>query len=756
MPEYLAPGVYVEEVDTGPKPIEGVSTSTSGMVGVTERGPINVPTLVTSFSEYKRIFGGYLDRRIFQNINGELWHLPHAVEGFFQNGGKRVYLVRVLPEKAAFAEVCINVPILNTGLTFVQKTLDGDAVQDSFQFKVDNVTDLLPGMWVQLEGATVQEQECAYITDIDTGTKTITIDRSLRLTHLSGKSIKEVSDLIVRAIDAGAWGNALRVICDQDDPTLQTTVAKTAVVATDKNKVILTTTVGVEQGSILEFIVEKTVKSVDASAKKVTLGSALGVALKKDIEVRIKGQKQGTQLSSTAAAADTDITLNSVDGIEAHAILEFSWFQEKVANVSGKTATLAHDLSNDVPEKTSVRTREFRLQVDLIQINPLTLQVRTIQSETHRHLATDPNHSRYMVKIIGSIPTVGTPLRADGRTEGESDLIRVAEGLSVSNAAAAIRTRPDVGSYNLSGGDDSVTNILDGTYVGQDGVNPQDRAGLFALKNIEEVSIVAIPGRTNQLVQEALINHCELMRYRCAVLDSRRHDGMAEVQVHRGLYDTKYAAIYYPWLQILDPFPENPQAQGTVLIPPSGHTMGIYARSDIERGVHKAPANEVIRGISNLEVKLMKEHQDILNPRNINVLRNFRENNRGLRVWGARTLSSDPDWKYVNVRRLFIFIEHSIDKGTQWVVFEPNNEALWARVRRVITNFLTQVWHDGALMGTKPEQAFYVKCDRTTMTQNDIDNGRLIVEIGIAPVKPAEFVIFRIGQWTGGSTLEEV
>ena len=245
------------------------------------------------------------------------------------------------------------------------------------------------------------------------------------------------------------------------------------------------------------------------------------------------------------------------------------------------------------------------------------------------------------------------------------------------------------------------------------------------------------------------------MRYRFAVLDSKEKDGLAEVQEHRGLYDSKYAALYYPWLLITDPFPDNPRSPGRVGIPPSGHVMGIYARTDIERGVHKAPANEVIRGIADLKFKLAKEEQDILNPRNINVLRNFREQNRGLRVWGARTISSDPDWKYINVRRLFIFVEHSIDRGTQWVVFEPNADPLWERVRRTVSLFLRNVWRDGALMGQTPEEAFFVKCDRTTMSQDDIDNGRLIVQVGLAAVKPAEFVIFRIGQWTGGSELEE-
>jgi hypothetical protein len=189
------------------------------------------------------------------------------------------------------------------------------------------------------------------------------------------------------------------------------------------------------------------------------------------------------------------------------------------------------------------------------------------------------------------------------------------------------------------------------------------------------------------------------------------------------------------------------------LIPPGGHIAGIYARSDIERGVHKAPANEIVRGAVELQFPLTSGEQDILNPRGVNCLRKFR--GRGIRVWGARTTSSDSLWKYVNVRRLFLYIEESIEEGTQWVVFEPNNEKLWARVRQSITAFLTTLWRAGWLMGTKAEEAFFVKCDRSTMTQDDIDNGRLICVIGIAPVKPAEFVIFRIAQWPGGSAVNE-
>jgi uncharacterized protein len=183
-----------------------------------------------------------------------------------------------------------------------------------------------------------------------------------------------------------------------------------------------------------------------------------------------------------------------------------------------------------------------------------------------------------------------------------------------------------------------------------------------------------------------------------------------------------------------------------VSIAPSGHIAGIYAQTDNDRGVFKAPANVEISTITKIAQDVNKREQELLNPIGINALRFFPQ--RGNRVWGARTLSSLSTWKYINVKRLFIYVEASIDYGTQWVVFEPNDEPLWARVRQTITDFLTTTWRSGALQGTTPAEAFFVKCDRTTMTQDDIGNGRLICVIGIAPVKPAEFVIFRIQQFT--------
>ncbi len=279
--------------------------------------------------------------------------------------------------------------------------------------------------------------------------------------------------------------------------------------------------------------------------------------------------------------------------------------------------------------------------------------------------------------------------------------------------------------------------------------------GLEALGEVEDIAIVAVPdgggyddSDLSAQAAERVVSHAERMRYRIAVVDAPQGSSMNEIREFRNKFDSKYSALYHPWVEILDPTerPSQGAPPNRLLLPPSGFVTGIYARSDVERGVHKAPANEVVRGLTRFEANINKSRQDVLNPEGINALRFFEGS--GSRVWGARTMSSDPEWKYVNVRRLFIFIEHSIDKGTQWAVFEPNNQRLWANIRQTVEDFLLVLWRQGALLGDKPEDAFFVRCDRTTMTQNDIDNGRMICLVGLAPTKPAEFVIFQIGQWT--------
>jgi hypothetical protein len=296
----------------------------------------------------------------------------------------------------------------------------------------------------------------------------------------------------------------------------------------------------------------------------------------------------------------------------------------------------------------------------------------------------------------------------------------------------------------LSGGSDgSLGGVTPDVYVGADN-GPGKRTGIQAFVDNDEVSIMAIPGVTDPVVQLALVAHCENLASRFAILDiPRDKTKVPDVLAHRDLFDTSYAAMYNPWLQVYDPLEKR-----SIFIPPSGSVAGVYARNDNTRGVEKAPANEVLRGVTGLDVQYNKGEQDILNPKGVNLIRSF--TGQGIRIWGARTLSSNSLWKYVNIRRLFIFIEESIKAGTNWVVFEPNDERLWARVHRTIDAFLTRVWRSGALMGTTPNEAFFIDIGPNTMTQDDIDNGRLICVIGIAPVKPAEFVVFRITQKTGG------
>jgi phage tail sheath protein FI len=267
---------------------------------------------------------------------------------------------------------------------------------------------------------------------------------------------------------------------------------------------------------------------------------------------------------------------------------------------------------------------------------------------------------------------------------------------------------------------------------------PQGLAAL-ELDPYREVALVYAPGAA-VVVNKAVITHCENLKYRFAVVDPDLNV-TTNFRPRSEIQDTKYAALYYPWIHVSDP-----QTGARKIVPPGGHVLGVYARTDAERGVFKAPANEILRGALDLTAETDDSTQDVLNPRGINAIRKFPE--RGIRVWGARTLTSDALWKYVSVRRLFIFLERSIYEGTQWVVFEPNDDRLWARVIDTIRLFLRSQWRLGALFGRTEDEAFFITCDRTTMTQDDILNGRLICEIGIAPVRPAEFVIFRIFQNT--------
>jgi uncharacterized protein len=344
----------------------------------------------------------------------------------------------------------------------------------------------------------------------------------------------------------------------------------------------------------------------------------------------------------------------------------------------------------------------------------------------------------------------------------ESTLIRLR--VLVADSDTAIDRLPQVGLHTLQPAQPQAANLPARIDVGDIQGSAEDRAGVLGLEAIDEITMLCVPdlmsprvlggrgdGATRiKTVQTAMLNHCETMKDRFAILDAPRDLGVQEIKEWRTSgagFDSMYGALYYPWIKVANQIPKAQRTNGDgdlIAVPPCGHVAGIYARVDSERGVHKAPANEVVRAAIDLDLQVTRNEQDLLNPVGINCIRAFP--NQGIRVWGARTLSSDPAWRYINIRRLFNFIEESIEENTQWVVFEPNDEDLWARVARDITAFLTRVWQSGALFGALAEEAFYVKCDRETNPPEVRDAGQLICEIGIAPVKPAEFVVFRFSQ----------
>ena len=341
------------------------------------------------------------------------------------------------------------------------------------------------------------------------------------------------------------------------------------------------------------------------------------------------------------------------------------------------------------------------------------------------------------------------------RVAQESKLITIEEA-----PAAGALVRPEPATVTLTAPPSASvapSRITTDDYVG----DVSDRTGFSGLEAVDDITMIAVPDLMSAYqagaidldavmgVQLKMIEHCELMGDRVAILDpppGYAPQQVAEWRQVKAGYDSKYASLYYPWFTVLDPLTGKFRA-----VPPSGHVAGVWARNDDTRGVHKAPANEVIRGAMKPEVQLTRGEHDLLNPMGVNCIRAFP--GRGTRIWGARTLSSEAEWRYLNVRRLFNYLEESIMAGTQWVVFEPNDDALWARIRRTISAFLVNEWRKGSLFGLTPDEAFFVKCDRETNPAEGIDAGQVVCEIGVAPVKPAEFVIFRLAQFSGGTSL---
>lgn len=495
------------------------------------------------------------------------------------------------------------------------------------------------------------------------------------------------------------------------------------------------------------------IASLTVGALRVTAANPGAWADKMRVTVA-PSSKAKTQVFAVNGA---DLTLKNADGFHPGDVVELYDGKNKafatIKGVLDKTVTLDSPCSLAVAD-TKVGTEKY------IRTCEITITARLDDTvEVYENLSLKPEALNYapvkteksdlirveVVPVQAAQPVPQPASKEEGKDKEKKD---------AANAAPAPVKAAGITPYELCGGtgesmvltlaggsDGSVQQVTPDAYIGEDG-GPGKRTGLQAFQENGVVSVLAIPGVTAPEVQAALISFCEGRKSCFAILDvpmdmTKTND----VATFRDMYDSTYAAMYHPWLQMFDA-----GAKRNEYFPPSGAMAGVYARSDNSRGVHKAPANEVIRGCTGLSCNYNVGEQDILNPLGVNLIRALP--GQGIRVWGARTISSNGLWKYVNVRRLFIFIEESIKANTNWVVFEPNSETLWNRVTRTIETFLATCWRDGALAGSSPDQAFFVECGPTTMTQDDIDNGRLICQIGIAPVKPAEFVIFRITQKT--------
>jgi len=799
VPEYLAPGVYVEETSFRSKSIEGVSTSTTAFVGPTRKGPIGgTPELITSFGDFERIYGGLND------LSFSINYLAHAVRAYFNEGGSRLYVSRVyIPsapgdaagiarsndivggvqadakKKASFVaryrgeagngEIHLRQIFAPATRKVIERAPDGTMVRiggkkpaapaqlkagrGPFSLPDGGVLRLVVGgsnVDISFSGASAEVTATNPLPSPDPVTLTTTtlklnidgIDQEISLPPgplTRAELVAEINNQLRGGYAKlkGAGANTKLVIgSDRRGKQALVTVFSNAELgfpdpeATKRG----TDTPSNNVGDLLRV----TADEIDALLKP---GNKVRASLNADGELVFSTVDTGT--AATLQVVESAVPANSV-----HSLFGFTVPTAVAKGTAG--SVVAYYLKKNGAYSSGATPLNFGTtaandeHADGSEFVTLTVvaEDKDLHAIFYEEMAFDKRHPRWVGNVLAENPS----RRAD-QLENMFALT-IGDDVDALDLRASLFPGGDINNISLSGGDDGVQPIqgdseTPGTY----------EAALKELEKLDDVSIVAAPGYSSyadyQGIQGAVIAHAERRRsYRIAVLDTPKDQLVSGARSERGRIDSKYAAMYYPWIVISNPLarPGDESIQRELNLPPSGFVCGIYARNDIERGVFKAPANEVVRAALRFETDINFAEQEVLNPIGVNCLRFF--SGRGYRVWGARTASSDPEWKYVNIRRYFNYLEASIDRGTQWAVFEPNGERLWANIRDTVSGFLYNEWKSGALLGTTQQEAYFVRCDRSTMTQNDLDNGRLICEIGVAAIKPAEFVIFRIGQKT--------
>jgi len=665
MPTYLAPGTYVEELSSGVKPIAGVSTSVAAFVGLAPKGRLNHATLLTSFADFVKRFGGPI--RVIEDQQ-EIY-LYYAVRHFFAQGGSRCYVVRVAGAAAAVA----------TGASGAL-----------------TVTAISPGDWGEsLTFDVTPTSQYSHLLAADAASGTTTVD-------LAENTDVRVGSLLLLVNEATGTVQGVSTL----DVTFEIDI------------------INRNDGTPTNFTIPNGVR---AYAPELDL----------ETTVNVPG---GVNVTPGTAATVTLASVTKADGstlrpgdVVNFALDEHASPVTKVneALVAGSPATQAGIAATAVA---------FPANVSRVYERGFTLTVKeTVGTETQ----VVEEHERLSLVATDRINHVAVRLPA------EVHPIEIGRSFYVSAIGTSTALVPRATNVALTTGDDGLPSPaaganLDPLVIG----DPVLGTGLFALDGAKDASILCVTHASTTTTNQA-IAYCEGRKDLVFVIDPPRTEAsVTAVTAHKaGLNATTYAGIYFPWIRIDDPL-----APRKISVPPSGAVAGLFARSDNKRGVHKAPAGIDVGSVgvaSGTALVLTKADNDVLHAAQVNAIRNTPE---GILVWGARTISSDPEWIYMNVRRLFIFLEQSIERGTQWTAFEPNDESLWGRLRRNISAFLRIQWLEGKLVGATEEEAFYVKCDAETNPPEIVDAGIVVTEIGVAPSKPAEFVVFRINQLAGGES----
>lgn len=736
MSEYLAPGVFVEEVSFRSKSIEGVGTSVGGIVGPARFGPVRgTPEVVTSYSEFEKIFGDPAPLKLKKGIADKI--VPNysalGVRAFFENGGKQLYFTRVIAggnDTNAYGA---------GGSAAVAKAA---AAASSISFEAR-----YPGSGGDLDVQIIwQDQENLF--------------RSRSYINF---------DLVPTGAEGVITTKAIAEANFIGDPTF----------ASDKFPLKQLTALVKKTDAGFEFLSDSKKEIVDAADVAATLTDMLSTGIKKASLATLAFEFKQVWVSAPAAGAaenntNAELVLNN-PGIDLGKFLTATpnTTQPLRGLLSDKGTSITLIIEDDDEETddekiiplavfaafpSAVKSLKLQRQFSLIAIR----RKKTLKESDGKIgvgetiyasplLSLDEKESNFIGKVLArdpqkkldqlTLPLVSYVTPGTSAAHVFKDLYKLFN-TEVLNPSSVLEDPRHV--IALTGGSDGdVPLAID--YAGE--TDEQGPTGFAALENVEDISIVATPAAVidpahHQAIAVEVEKHCVKMRYRFGLIDSPEDASLGEIQAFRDNFDNSRLALYAPWVIVSDPT----GVQDTVAVPPSGFIAGIYARTDVERGVHKAPANTPVLGALRFAQNINKFQQELLNPKGINCLRSF--SGRGHQVWGGRTLSSDPEWKYVNVRRYFLFLERSIEKSTQWAVFEPNGERLWANLVTTVEGFLFNEWKNGHLLGAQPDAAYFVRCDRSTMSQNDLDNGRLVCEVGVAALTPAEFVIFKIGQKT--------